>query len=67
MELLRQYALVRSQWMNRQWIETPEAHSDLEYRHVPFRRVGTLKVRFLPAHPMGARGVDVDEHDLDLE
>ncbi len=67
MELLRQYTRVRSQWMNRQGFESPAVQDDLGYRHVPFRRVGTLKVRFLPAQPMGARSVNLDEDDSDAE
>jgi len=35
--------------------------AELSYRHVPLKKVKTIRVRYLPARPLPSRRIDIDE------
>jgi len=60
-DLVKQFALAYTQWRNR-----PSLSVELEYdsdaiNHVPFKKMGTIKVRFKKSHPMKPRVIDIEE------
>jgi hypothetical protein len=59
--LLSQFDGVMTQWRNRPSFSIePESDADT-INHVPFKNVGTIKVRFRKAKPMMPRVIDVEE------
>jgi len=62
-DLVKQFSLAYTQWRNR-----PSLSVELEYasdaiNHVPFKKAGTIKVRFKKSHPMKPRVIDIEEFE----
>ena len=58
-ELLRNFKMAVSQWNDRPslLIEQP---SDESIQRVPFKKAGTIRVRFKPARPMKPRNIEAE-------
>jgi len=62
-DLVEQFDIANAQWRNRPSLqEEPKDASDA-INHVPFKKVGTIKVRFKKSHPMKPRVIDIEEFE----
>ena len=49
------------QWVDRPSVQIEQQDSDSTVNHVPFKKVGTKKVRFKPSVPMKARTIATED------
>ncbi len=64
-DLLTQYGIAVKHSRDRPSF-SGEFEDDLDaIHHVPFKKVGTIRVRFMKAKPMKPRMIDTDEFDLE--
>ncbi len=59
-KLLQLCEEINHQWHDRISLDETTPSNDPEIRHVPFRAVGTIKVRFQKATPMAPRRIDIE-------
>jgi len=62
-DLVEQYGLAYAQWRNRPSLSVEPEYALDAINHVPFKKVGTIKVRFKKSHPMKPRVIDIEEFD----
>ena len=62
-ELVREFGEVLRQWQNRPSFSFESEESLDTINHVPFTKMGTIKVRFKKARPMNPRVISVEEFD----
>ena len=60
-DLIEQFGSVFAQWQNRPSFSIDLIDDSDAINHVPFRKVGTIKVRFRKALPMKPRVIDIEE------
>lgn len=61
LNFLKQFEGVVTQWQDRPSFSV-EVEDDLDtFNHVPFKKAGTIKVRFKKAQPMKPRVIDIEE------
>ena len=59
-KLMQLWEEVNRQWHDRISLDETTRNNEPEIRHVPFRTVGTIKVRFQKATPMAPRRIDIE-------
>ena len=58
--LMQLWEEVSRQWLDKISLNETAWNNDPEIRHVPFRTVGTIKVRFQKATPMAPRRINIE-------
>jgi len=64
-DLVEQFDSAYTQWRNRPSFSLEPADESEAITHVPFKKVGTIKVRFKKSYPMKPRVIDVEEFELE--
>ena len=59
-KLMQLWKEVNRQWHDKISLDETIRSDDPEIRHVPFRKVGTIKVHFQKATPMTPRRIDLE-------
>jgi hypothetical protein len=60
-DLVARYEAAVNQLTDRPSLRTWQDVQGDEYQHVPFRRVGTVKVRFNAPRPMNPRPIEIED------
>ena len=63
--LLAQFQSVVMQWKDRPSLSVEPAAFLDQINHVPFKKVGTVTVRFRKTRPMQARMIDIEEFEAE--
>jgi len=62
-DLIEQFGSAFAQWRNRPSFSIESVDDPETVNHVPFKKVGTIKVQFKKAKPLQPRVVDIEEFE----